>query len=251
MSDFPNTIYAPRETENLPGIVYNPDQKQNLFSEDFQNLGAEINAIEQALGAPCVPNGTVFGISTLYDMTSLQSILQFVNADSNPNINTLQLPNLITLIADFSAVSCDNLTYISTPSISSCRNVNILNNPILQNLYFTALNSCNFFVVINNSNLNIVDISSLLSVQQIHIQNNPNLYGVTLMYGVQCYDISLQNCNLDLSSVDNLLVAVDNNGLSNGQLDLSGGTNAIPTDGELNVNVVSLRLRGWQVYLNS
>lgn len=50
MSQFPDAIYTPRETENLPGITYNPANKKSLYSEDFQNLGAEINAIETALG---------------------------------------------------------------------------------------------------------------------------------------------------------------------------------------------------------
>lgn len=47
---FPSDIYTPRATENLPGIVYDATKKQNLFSEDFQNLGGEINAIESTLG---------------------------------------------------------------------------------------------------------------------------------------------------------------------------------------------------------
>lgn len=46
---FPTAIFTPRATENLPGIVYDPDQKQNMFSEDFQNLGAEITAVETYL----------------------------------------------------------------------------------------------------------------------------------------------------------------------------------------------------------
>lgn len=45
-SDFPNTIFEPRDTENLPGIVFDATKKTYLFSEDYQNLGAEIEAIE-------------------------------------------------------------------------------------------------------------------------------------------------------------------------------------------------------------
>lgn len=55
MSDFPIKIFNARETENLPGIVYDEDKKQNLFSEDFQNLGAEITSIETILGT--LPSG--------------------------------------------------------------------------------------------------------------------------------------------------------------------------------------------------
>lgn len=57
MADFPNTIYNPRETENLPGVVYDPANKQNFYSEDFQNQGGEIEAIETWLQNNSIING--------------------------------------------------------------------------------------------------------------------------------------------------------------------------------------------------
>ncbi len=48
-AQFPTNVYTPRETENLPGVVYDPDDKKNFFSEDFQNQGAEITSIEEYL----------------------------------------------------------------------------------------------------------------------------------------------------------------------------------------------------------
>jgi hypothetical protein len=50
MPDFPTTIYTERDTENLPGIIYDPTQKQNLFAEDFQHHASEIISIETILG---------------------------------------------------------------------------------------------------------------------------------------------------------------------------------------------------------
>jgi hypothetical protein len=47
---YPTQLYTERETENLPGILYDADKKQNLFSEDFQRHAEEIIAIETALG---------------------------------------------------------------------------------------------------------------------------------------------------------------------------------------------------------
>lgn len=57
MAQFPNSVYSPRETENLPGIVYDPTNKQNMYSEDFQNLGGEIEAIETWLQNNSIING--------------------------------------------------------------------------------------------------------------------------------------------------------------------------------------------------
>jgi len=50
MPEFPDNIFTPRETENLPGLVYDENDKRNMYSEDFQNLGLEIKAIEETLG---------------------------------------------------------------------------------------------------------------------------------------------------------------------------------------------------------
>lgn len=50
MAEFPDAIFEPRETENLPGLVYDAADKRTMFSEDFQNLGLEIKAIEEILG---------------------------------------------------------------------------------------------------------------------------------------------------------------------------------------------------------
>lgn len=50
MADFPTTIYEERVTENLPGLVYDPTDKKNLYSEDFQHHAEEIIAIENVLG---------------------------------------------------------------------------------------------------------------------------------------------------------------------------------------------------------
>src|SRR5574343_313007 len=57
MAQFPDNIYTPCETENLPGIVYDPKKKQNMYSEDFQNLGGEIESIETWLESHALANG--------------------------------------------------------------------------------------------------------------------------------------------------------------------------------------------------
>lgn len=46
MAEFPTQVYKARETENLPGIVYNENDPYNFYSEDFQKQGDELTAIE-------------------------------------------------------------------------------------------------------------------------------------------------------------------------------------------------------------
>ena len=50
MSDFPNSIFTPRTSENLPGVVYDPLKSTEVFAEDYSLPAAEIVAIETTLG---------------------------------------------------------------------------------------------------------------------------------------------------------------------------------------------------------
>jgi len=50
MSSYPATIFSPRERENWPGIIYDPDKKTLGFAEDFNLSDEEIVAIETVLG---------------------------------------------------------------------------------------------------------------------------------------------------------------------------------------------------------
>lgn len=70
MANFPATIYTERVTENLPGIVFNPLDKINLYSDDFQRHAAELIALETKVG---VNNSLV--VSTLdYLLKNVASI---------------------------------------------------------------------------------------------------------------------------------------------------------------------------------
>lgn len=50
MANYPTGIWVPRDTENLPGITYDPADKKNMFAEDFSIPADEIVAIETILG---------------------------------------------------------------------------------------------------------------------------------------------------------------------------------------------------------
>ena len=60
-------------------------------------------------------------------------------------------------------------------------------------------------------------------------------------------DLTAINCGLDSTSVDNILVALDNNGLTDGEADLTG--NAPPTQTGLDAKA-SLEAKGWIVDVN-
>jgi hypothetical protein len=50
MSDFPDSIFAPRTKANRSGVVYDADKETVIFAEDLQKLDAEVVALENELG---------------------------------------------------------------------------------------------------------------------------------------------------------------------------------------------------------
>lgn len=64
------------------------------------------------------------------------------------------------------------------------------------------------------------------------------------------HSIYLAGCALTETAVDNILVALSEGVVGNGEIDLSGGTNAVPSATGL-AAIVTLELSGWNVYVNS
>jgi hypothetical protein len=58
-----------------------------------------------------------------------------------------------------------------------------------------------------------------------------------------------QNCALNQTSVDNILVSIDTAGQSNGTLSINGGTSAAPGTAGLAAKA-SLQGKGWSVLTN-
>ncbi|MFA5359228.1 MAG: hypothetical protein WC310_05455 [Patescibacteria group bacterium] len=60
MTDFPNSVYSPREKENRSGVVYDPTKKTVLFVDDINKLDDEVVSIETALLAgTALPSGVL------------------------------------------------------------------------------------------------------------------------------------------------------------------------------------------------
>lgn len=112
MSSFPEEIFEPRETENLPGIVYNPADKKNFYSEDFQNLGTEINAIENALGTePAGAYATVKAWLTALTEAISGLVVSFLDLSDTPSSYSGQAGKIVAVNTEE-----DALEFIDAPS---------------------------------------------------------------------------------------------------------------------------------------
>jgi hypothetical protein len=97
-------------------------------------------------------------------------------------------------------------------------------------------------------NIYALDLTGLSSIDELYhccgILTFINITGCTNLL-----DVELDGNALLESSVDHVLVTLDNNGLSNGYVDLSGGFNAVPSATGLAAKT-SLEGKGWTVIVN-
>lgn len=98
-----------------------------------------------------------------------------------------------------------------------------------------------------------LDISMLPSLIAFDLNGNTDLTEIIIDSSQPLgngLDIDADDCDLTEEAVDNILVALSTNGIENGYVDLSGGTNAIPSATGLSAKTV-LEGNGWSVNVNS
>lgn len=188
------------------------------------------------------------------------------NFYSFTNLQSLSLPNLIDIDpvrknAIFSITYCGSILSISAPNLVTIgNNFNIDSNTLLNSINVPLLATLTYdFIVSNNPELTALSFPSLTTISEgnFNINTNVKLASLsapsleTVFYDVSIYGcpllttidlsswlptngsfISLYNNALTLATVDNLLArGVANAAFVSGSIDISGGTNAAPTQG--------------------
>jgi len=72
MSTYPGAIDEFRNTENIPGVEYNPEDTTTVFAEDTNNQSSAIVAIESTLGVN--PAGAFETVADRLDAASGSSL---------------------------------------------------------------------------------------------------------------------------------------------------------------------------------
>jgi hypothetical protein len=93
-----------------------------------------------------------------------------------------------------------------------------------------------------------LDFTGITTMTDI-FNDNTGLQHINITGCVNLEDVYLFNNNLTEASVDHVLITLDNNGLSNGYVDLDGGTNATPSALGL-AAATNLVGKGWDVFYN-
>jgi hypothetical protein len=187
----------------------------------------------QYLGLWAFSDPSLAGITTLNVLATSNSE-RFVDIEYASDLTTLNFPNLTTLTKQL-----DNNGYLY-----------IENNPVLTTINFPKLNSANQFdlYINDNSNLTTVNFPLLNSFTgaDFYIYNNPNLTTITVSSILVSDSLYFYNNALNQTTVDNILQALVYSGVSDGYINLEGGSNAVPNP----TNVTILQNRNWNVYTN-
>jgi hypothetical protein len=93
-----------------------------------------------------------------------------------------------------------------------------------------------------------LDFTGITTITEI-FNDNTGLQHINITGCVNLEDVYLFNNNLTQASVDHVLITLDNNGLTDGYVDLDGGTNATPSALGLAAKL-SLETKSWDVFIN-
>lgn len=127
--------------------------------------------------------------------------------------------------------------------------LNLAANEVTE-LYITENNALGIINVSNNQ-LSSLDLTPLINLVEVNASSNSTLNAVSVSTLNNCTYFNANGSDLNSSVVDNILVALDNNGLEGAYVCfLAGGTNGVPSSTGLTA-ANNLTLRGWTVTYNT
>lgn len=196
-------------------------------------------------------------MAQIVSITGLQNLvnLQIIQIDWNglQSVNLSNLPNLTEVDisdCDFPGTNTNSLTSVNLSGSTAIQTLRlddsnfsggIPNISALTALQTLDLDECNIS--------GILDLSGLTSLISIDLAGNLALTSVVIADTQPIDSLSAAACNLTQTAVDDILVVLSNNGVSNGFVNLSGGTNAAPSATGLAAKAV-LEGNGWTVTVN-
>lgn len=200
-------------------------------------------------------------MAVITSITGLQNLTGLVNfyADWNAltSVNLSGLTNLVDVdVSDQNSIP-DNQNCLASINVSGCTALEQLRiddsdfSGGFPNL--TGLTNL-FYLDIDGSNISgSVDLSGLPALRGFDFSDNTGLTSVTISSSQPLGDgdeILLYDCGLTQTAIDNILVALADNSVNGGYIDITGATNAAPGAAGLAALTV-LDGKGWTYDVNS
>jgi hypothetical protein len=101
---------------------------------------------------------------------------------------------------------------------------------------------------LNDCNFTSLDVSTLTGLLDISMNNNVNLVSINIGNSIEKFNAI--NCALLSPAIDTIFININDGGGSNGEINVNGGTNGIPTALSLTART-ELSGRGWVLNFNS
>ena len=266
-SECAGMLYYAKENQVVPSIGVNPAGSVNVILSLWNtelpdwDLGDGSRSLDTLSVSHTYTDGKPIHYINVYNTEryNINSIeaqnhgITYLNLDQLPRLVTLKINTNSVTELDFSSnilfttlrAASNNLTnFVSTPSMESIiistnnlSSVDLSNSPKVH------------FLRLENNNLNDVDISGLPLLETLLIYNN-NLDDFDISNNPLLIDFNISGNNISSNTViDNMLIALDNYGLSNGDFNYSNNTaeNSLTALSAYN-NLVS---KGWTITGNA
>lgn len=192
----------------------------------------------------------ITSITGLQNLANLQNL--YVDWNSLTTLNVSGLSNLVELDASDSEIpggTDPSLTSVTLTGCTSLEQLRLDDNDFSAGIpNLTGLTSLIFLDLDQCGITGSVDLSMLPALEGFDLSGNTGLTSVNI-FEQQLNDVNIYNCALTEASVNDILMWLDGSGVINGYVDLSGGTNAIPTGTGITAknNLVN---KGWTVNVN-
>lgn len=196
-------------------------------------------------------------------ITGLQNLpnLQDFNADWN-GLQTVDLSGLTSLTyvdvsdCEIPGVGTNSLTSVNVTGCTALTDFRVDDsdfsaNSISSIIGLSDLTSLNTLDVDGCELSGTIDMSGFPALDFLDLNDNGNLTEVIITGSQPINDFNGTNCNFSQAVVDNILVALSENGTSSGEVDMNGDGMGIPS---LETGVPAIRTlsaNGWSIYLNN
>ena len=195
-------------------------------------------------------SAAITSITGLQNLANLQNL--YVDWNSLTTLNVSGLSNLVELDASDSEIpggTDPSLTSVTLTGCTSLEQLRLDDNDFSAGIpNLTGLTSLIFLDLDQCGITGSVDLSMLPALEGFDLSGNAGLTSVQLPEA-NLNDVSIYNCALTETAVNDILEWLDGSGVENGFVDLSGETNAIPTGNGLTAKV-NLQGKGWNVIVN-
>lgn len=195
--------------------------------------------------------------AVITSITGLQNLpnLQNFNADWNglQSVNLSGLTNLIYVDISDNDIPGNNIPSLTTVNLTGCTALQELR---LDDSEFSggipSLSGLTSLTLIDFDQCGIsgiIDLTGLPALENLDFSGNTAITSIIIADTQPILDFNAYNCALTETAVDDILVVLSNNGESNGNVDLDGGTSSAPGATGLAAKTV-LEGNGWTVTVN-